>query len=247
MCDESSDECIECLTNGDCDDGLFCNGAEACVSGTCQDGAEPCTAGQTCDDVTNSCESNVSLNVNLIGDRTSIVPPGAGTNDRVVLTVTVTNPSTRNLTDVVLHIEFGADMQAVSKTGAGVFGREGGVPVGFTWAGAELSSGGTVLQHLTARLSPDLSDQEITQLVAADVMLTATARFQGANVGSTLLRLDIAPGTAGDSPGTEEEPPVPADDDDTCGCNGTTSPMAGMILLGLFFMKRGMGRRRSRQ
>jgi hypothetical protein len=43
-----------CNTNGDCDDGLFCNGAETCVSGSCQAGSDPCP-GQGCDEGSDSC------------------------------------------------------------------------------------------------------------------------------------------------------------------------------------------------
>jgi len=43
-----------CIDNGDCDDGLFCNGAETCVSGTCQAGNDPCP-GQLCDETGDVC------------------------------------------------------------------------------------------------------------------------------------------------------------------------------------------------
>ncbi len=48
---------VECVGNPDCDDGLFCNGAETCVSGTCQPGSDPCP-GQSCDEVTDTCVSS---------------------------------------------------------------------------------------------------------------------------------------------------------------------------------------------
>jgi len=38
-----------------CDDGLFCNGQEACVAGVCQSGPAPCSGGQTCDEGSDSC------------------------------------------------------------------------------------------------------------------------------------------------------------------------------------------------
>ena len=37
----------------DCDDGLFCNGFEACLDGTCQAGAAPCPV--DCDEDTDRC------------------------------------------------------------------------------------------------------------------------------------------------------------------------------------------------
>jgi hypothetical protein len=43
-----------CEINEDCDDGLFCNGAETCDSGTCQAGSDPCP-GQLCDESGDVC------------------------------------------------------------------------------------------------------------------------------------------------------------------------------------------------
>lgn len=43
-----------CTANAECDDGLFCNGAELCVSGDCQPGSNPCV-GQACDESLNVC------------------------------------------------------------------------------------------------------------------------------------------------------------------------------------------------
>lgn len=40
------------------DDGLFCNGAEACAAGMCTGEGDPCdAAGQTCDEAANACEN----------------------------------------------------------------------------------------------------------------------------------------------------------------------------------------------
>jgi hypothetical protein len=47
LCDDS------CLLAGDCQDALFCNGAEICDSGTCAAGIEPCA--QLCDEANNTC------------------------------------------------------------------------------------------------------------------------------------------------------------------------------------------------
>lgn len=44
-----------CTTNADCDDGLFCNGAEQCVLGECEDAFAPCTEDQTCNESTHEC------------------------------------------------------------------------------------------------------------------------------------------------------------------------------------------------
>ncbi|HUU82787.1 MAG TPA: choice-of-anchor J domain-containing protein, partial [Phycisphaerae bacterium] len=46
-----------CTTNGDCDDSLFCNGAETCdTNGVCQPGSDPCP-GQLCNEVLDECGS----------------------------------------------------------------------------------------------------------------------------------------------------------------------------------------------
>jgi hypothetical protein len=39
-----------CRTDADCDDGLFCNGAERCVDGRCQDGDPPCAIYENCNE-----------------------------------------------------------------------------------------------------------------------------------------------------------------------------------------------------
>ncbi|MCK4658559.1 MAG: hypothetical protein KAV82_03470 [Phycisphaerae bacterium] len=56
------DPCLDCLDDGDCDDGLFCNGAETCDSGgICQPGDDPCPGG-TCDEGTDSCLPDCNTN-----------------------------------------------------------------------------------------------------------------------------------------------------------------------------------------
>jgi subtilisin family serine protease len=44
----------ECTVDADCDDGLFCNGAETCVGGNCVPGTDPCP-GQACDEANDVC------------------------------------------------------------------------------------------------------------------------------------------------------------------------------------------------
>jgi parallel beta-helix repeat protein len=46
--------CMECVVDGDCDDGLYCNGIETCVDGTCVAGSDPCP-GQGCDEENDGC------------------------------------------------------------------------------------------------------------------------------------------------------------------------------------------------
>jgi hypothetical protein len=43
-----------CSVNADCDDGLFCKGAEVCNAGTCEAGSDPCP-GQDCDEAGDVC------------------------------------------------------------------------------------------------------------------------------------------------------------------------------------------------
>jgi len=54
-CDESAAACFACMGDSDCDDGVFCNGWEACVSGRCIAGALPCGNGEKCDEDTRLC------------------------------------------------------------------------------------------------------------------------------------------------------------------------------------------------
>jgi hypothetical protein len=61
-CDADTGECVAivCTADGDCDDGLYCNGSETCDltdpdNGFCVDGTSPCTDAQTCDEDTDTC------------------------------------------------------------------------------------------------------------------------------------------------------------------------------------------------
>ncbi|MHC4090450.1 MAG: FG-GAP repeat protein [Planctomycetota bacterium] len=55
FCNDTTDECDECQVDGDCDDGEFCTGVEACVGGSCVAGTDPCPE-QSCDEVNDECE-----------------------------------------------------------------------------------------------------------------------------------------------------------------------------------------------
>ncbi|MGB2986143.1 MAG: right-handed parallel beta-helix repeat-containing protein, partial [Phycisphaerae bacterium] len=46
----------DCTTDADCDDSLFCNGPETCVSGVCVPGSHPCEPGDVCNEATDACE-----------------------------------------------------------------------------------------------------------------------------------------------------------------------------------------------
>lgn len=42
ICEETLDTCINCVSNGDCDDKVYCNGVETCVNSVCKSGTAPC-------------------------------------------------------------------------------------------------------------------------------------------------------------------------------------------------------------
>lgn len=44
----------ECTIDANCDDGIFCNGAETCIAESCQAGNDPCP-GQLCDEANDAC------------------------------------------------------------------------------------------------------------------------------------------------------------------------------------------------
>ena len=56
---------IGCSTDADCDDGVYCNGAETCAGGACQTGTPPicpddgefCNGSEVCDETTQGCGS----------------------------------------------------------------------------------------------------------------------------------------------------------------------------------------------
>ncbi|MBI4719566.1 MAG: hypothetical protein HY763_17355 [Planctomycetes bacterium] len=59
---------VVCGTNAHCDDGKYCNGAEACNAGTCVAGAVPCP-GQPCDESSDTCGVADPFRGGLLWDR----------------------------------------------------------------------------------------------------------------------------------------------------------------------------------
>ena len=54
-CNEGTDSCDNVANNGNCDDGLFCNGSETCnAASDCQAGSDPCP-GEICQEATDTC------------------------------------------------------------------------------------------------------------------------------------------------------------------------------------------------
>jgi hypothetical protein len=59
--DAGTDPPGPCLRNVDCDDELFCNGAEHCVDGMCELGASPCEIGLSCDETSDRCVEDCAV------------------------------------------------------------------------------------------------------------------------------------------------------------------------------------------
>ena len=53
--------CVACTGNAECDDGLFCNGAETCGSGTCVAASDPCAGGPDCENLCNEAADNCNV------------------------------------------------------------------------------------------------------------------------------------------------------------------------------------------
>jgi hypothetical protein len=61
VCDGSSDTCPADVLKPDgasCSDGVFCNGAETCLSGACTNGPLPCTVSAICNEGTDMCQTD---------------------------------------------------------------------------------------------------------------------------------------------------------------------------------------------
>ncbi|MBO6939199.1 MAG: putative metal-binding motif-containing protein [Deltaproteobacteria bacterium] len=69
-CDERG-RCRGCLSDADCDDGVFCNGVEECAGasagaiGTCNPGTPPCVG--ACDEVTRTCDDTSCPDLDMDG------------------------------------------------------------------------------------------------------------------------------------------------------------------------------------
>ena len=64
-----------CTSQADCDDDVFCNGAEQCMPGVsgagpdgCLPAVDPCMASQTCDETLNACQTECDLEPDADGD-----------------------------------------------------------------------------------------------------------------------------------------------------------------------------------
>ncbi|WP_157069413.1 MopE-related protein [Sandaracinus amylolyticus] len=66
--DDDAGEAPECTSDVACDDDLFCNGAERCVSGACTSGSAPCDEGDACDEETDACLDPCDLDADADDD-----------------------------------------------------------------------------------------------------------------------------------------------------------------------------------
>lgn len=106
-----------CTTNAECDDGLFCNGAEACNANVCQGGTAPdcadsvaCTT-DSCNEATDSCNhvaNNSACSDGLFCNGSEICNATlgcqAGTAPNCADSVACTNDSCNEATDSCNHV-----------------------------------------------------------------------------------------------------------------------------------------------
>jgi hypothetical protein len=93
-CNEVTDTCegsTECTDDAECDDGVFCNGVEKCgVGGECNAAVgDPCGAGETCSEVTDTCDDAGVAN-DICEDLAEPIDLGQGSAVRMVDTTTAT-------------------------------------------------------------------------------------------------------------------------------------------------------------
>lgn len=48
----------QCMSDADCDNAMFCDGVELCVSSSCTSGTDACLPGEVCDEVADICVSS---------------------------------------------------------------------------------------------------------------------------------------------------------------------------------------------
>lgn len=78
---DADGDCIgdacECAAAQDCDDGMFCNGVEACTDGECVAGSAACAADQACDEIAKQCAAPGAASTGGAGEA-SMQPSAAG-------------------------------------------------------------------------------------------------------------------------------------------------------------------------
>jgi hypothetical protein len=119
-CDEAADTCtptstLDCTTDSDCDDGIYCNGEEACQNGDCVSSGTPCAAGETCNEQDASCTPIVQSN-EAFGIVVTTSPNPARVGETLDVEITVTNPGAFDRNDVVLTLEYPDGLDALRDT-----------------------------------------------------------------------------------------------------------------------------------
>lgn len=128
---------VECTGDAECDDGLFCNGAERCVNDLCQSGEAPCAGGlQSCEEASDACRCNVAASVGL-ADLAWIAPCVSG--PEVALAADCLCADRDEDGDVDLH-DF-ALLQSAYRTGDVLFDFESGDQGWFSFGAGSFGSG----------------------------------------------------------------------------------------------------------
>ena len=97
---------IGCVSDEDCDDGLFCNGEEICEGGACKPGTDPCP-GLKCNEDTNLCKSTsatttiikTSPDISMTSIFKTALPPTPDSTESIT-TITITTPITLNTSTI---------------------------------------------------------------------------------------------------------------------------------------------------
>lgn len=78
---------VQCRTDADCDDGLYCNGAETCstLSSKCVPGTLPCGERQTCDEAGQACRDLNAPSSSSSSSSSSVDPSQNAPNEQPIL------------------------------------------------------------------------------------------------------------------------------------------------------------------
>lgn len=132
-----------CTSDPECDDGLFCNGAETCgTSGVCQPGSDPCQPEEYCNEATDTCDAGPPPEVEILGTWNSGVShaaPSGSTRALLFFGFTEDNNADMNLTSVAYG---GQSMTKVIDANEGTGYRSYGVAYILDEDGIAAASGG---------------------------------------------------------------------------------------------------------
>lgn len=97
----------ECSADADCDDGLYCNGAERCLLGVCTAGTKPCGDGQICNETTDTCRTTKTITAVGIKNRFSRPVLRAAQQVWMVLKSSESNHFNRSTSTIALAADNG--------------------------------------------------------------------------------------------------------------------------------------------